>query len=142
LDEGYKDEETHEYVVVVNAKLHPLFAGDQYTQIDWNLRHALTGQPLAQWLHGYYASHAQPFPVKIETIYNLCGSETVLMKHFKQDLQKALDALASACSANEQPFSYEIRGDIVHVERKASATQRRHIAKKTIKKLPRQGSKP
>lgn len=64
VDEAYKDEDTHEYVIVLNAKLRPFFDGDQFTQIDWNVRHALAGQPLAQWLHGYYASHAQPFPVK------------------------------------------------------------------------------
>jgi TrfA protein len=137
LDEAYKDEDTHEYVVVINAKLRPLFAADQFTQTDWNVRHALAGQPLAQWLHGYYASHAQPFPVKVETLHNLCGSESKEMFHFKQDLQKALDALTAASNANEQPFSYEIHSDLVHVERKASAAQRRHLAKKTIRKLPR-----
>lgn len=137
LDEGYKDEETHEYVVVINPKLRPLFEVDQYTQIDWNVRHALAGHPLAQWLHGYYSSHAQPYPVKIETIHKLCGSEAVRMDHFKQDLKKALDALTVASNANDQPFSYEIRGDLVHVERKATATQRRHLAKKTIRKLAR-----
>jgi len=137
LDEGYKDEDTHEYVVVINPKLRPLFEVDQYTQIDWNVRHALAAHPLAQWLHGYYSSHAQPYPVKIETIHKLCGSESVLMSDFAKKLRKALDALTDACNANEQPFSYEIRADLVHVERKASATQRRHLAKKTTKRLPR-----
>jgi hypothetical protein len=137
LDEGYKDQDTHEYVVVINTKLRPLFAADQFTQIDWNVRHALSGQPLAQWLHGYYASHAQPFPVKVETLHKLCGSETAEMWKYTQTLRKALDALTDASNANEQPFSYEIRGDLVHVERKASATQRRHLAKKIARRLPK-----
>jgi hypothetical protein len=135
IDEGYKDENTHEYVVVINPKLRPLFAADQFTQIDWNVRHALSGQPLAQWLHGYYASHAKPYPVKIETLHKLCGSETAEMWKYAQTLRKALDALTVASNANDQPFSYEIRGDIVHVERKASATQRRHLLKKTKRLL-------
>jgi len=135
IDEGYKDEDTREYVVVINPKLRPLFAADQFTQIDWNVRHALGGQPLAQWLHGYYASHAQPFPVKVETIHKLCGSEAVRMDHFRQDLKKALEALTVASNANDQPFSYEIRGDLVHVEKKASGTQRRHLLKKTKRLL-------
>jgi hypothetical protein len=135
VDDVYRDKETHEYVVILNTKLRPLFAGDQFTQIDWDVRHALDGQPLAQWLHGYYASHAQPFPVKVETIHKLCGSESTLMSDFAKNLRKALDALTDASNANEQPFSYEIRGDIVHVERKASATQRRHLLKKTKRLL-------
>jgi hypothetical protein len=135
LDEAYKDKDTHEYVVVLNPQLRALFEGDQFTQIDWNVRYALAGQTLAQWLHGYYASHAQPFPVKIETIHKLCGSESKEMFHFKQDLKKALDALTAASNANDQPFSYEILGDLVHVERKASSTQRRYLARKSIRKL-------
>jgi TrfA protein len=136
LDEGYKDQDTHEYVVVINAKLRPLFAADQFTQIDWNVRYALAGQPLAQWLHGYYASHAQPFPVKIETLLKLSGSENEAARSSHQTLRKALDALTDASNANEQPFSYEIRDDLVHVERKPSGTQRRHLLKET-KRLPR-----
>lgn len=135
IDDVYRDKETHEYVVVLNNKLRQLFAKDQFTQIDWSVRYALAGQPLAQWLHGYYASHAEPFPVKIETLHKLCGSEAVRIAHFKQDLKKGLDALTAASNANEQPFSYEMRGDLVHIERKASPTQRRHLAKKNIRKL-------
>lgn len=136
LDDVYRDKETHEYVVVLNPKLRPLFTADQFTQIDWNVRHALAGQPLAQWLHGYYASHAQPFPVKVGTIHNLCGSDTAEIWKFRQTLRRALDALTDASNANEQPFRYAIRGDLVYVQRKASATQRRHLAKYT-KRLSR-----
>ena len=136
LDEAYKDKDTHEYVVVLNPQLRAFFDGNLFTQFDRNVRHALAGQQLAQWLHGYYASHAQPFPVKVETLHKLCGSESVEMWKYTQTLRKALDALSAASNANDQPFSYEIRGDLVHVERKASAAQRRHLAKKTVKKLP------
>jgi hypothetical protein len=137
IDEVYRDKETREYVIRLNPKLSSLFTADQFTQIDWKVRHALDGQPLAQWLHGYYASHAQPFPVKVETIHELSGSESALMSDFAKKLRKALNAMTDASNANEQPFSYEIRGDLVHVERNASATQRRHLAKKTTKRLLR-----
>ncbi|MCP4933390.1 MAG: hypothetical protein GY927_04105, partial [bacterium] len=50
IDEAYKDDETQEYIVVLNAKLRSLFTADQFTQIDWNVRHALDGHQLAQWL--------------------------------------------------------------------------------------------
>lgn len=48
IDEAYKDNETQEWVIVVSPKLQTLFAADQFTQIDWNVRRALVGKPLAQ----------------------------------------------------------------------------------------------
>lgn len=130
-----KDEETQEWVIELDAKLRPLFAADQFTQVEWAVRHALNGQPLAQWLHGFYASHAKPFPIKVETLLNLSGSENANPRSAWQTLRKALDAVVEASAANGQPFSYDIRGDLVHVEKSPSGAQRRHLAKKT--KQPR-----
>ncbi|NML19171.1 plasmid replication initiator TrfA [Azohydromonas caseinilytica] len=128
-----KDEETQEWVIELDAKLRPLFAADQFTQVEWAVRHALDGHQLAQWLHGFYASHADPFPLKIETLHKLCGSEAGELWKFAQTLRKALDEVAKACAAHGEAFSYEIRGDLVHVEKRASRAQRRHLVKKAAK---------
>jgi hypothetical protein len=128
-----KDEETQEWVIELDDKLRPLFAADQFTQVEWAVRHKLDGKPLAQWLHGFYASHAAPFPLKIETLHRLCGSEAGEMWKFAQTLRKALDDVAEASAAHGEGFSYEIRGDLVHVEKKAQGAQRRHLAKKASK---------
>ena len=136
VDEAYKDEETQEWVIVLNPKLHALFAADQFTQIDWSVRHALYGKPLAQWLHGYYASHAKPFPVNATTLLKLSGSENDDVSSWRQKLRKALDAVAEAGVAHGQPFSYEIKGDLVHIEKKGSGPQRRHLADKSRRRMP------
>lgn len=128
-----KDEETQEWVIELDEKLRPLFAGDQFTQVEWGVRHALDGHQLAQWLHGFYASHAKPFPLKVETLHRLCGSEAGLMSDFAKKLRKALDAVAEASTAHGEGFSYDIRGDLVHVEKQAQGAQRRHLAKKAAK---------
>ena len=128
-----KDEETQEWVIELDEKLRPLFAGDQFTQVEWGVRHALDGHQLAQWLHGFYASHAKPFPLKVETLHRLCGSEAGLMSDFAKKLRKALDAVTEASAAHGEGFSYEIRGDLVHVAKQAKGTQRRHLAKKASK---------
>ena len=128
-----KDEETQEWVIELDAKLRPLFAADQFTQVEWAVRHALDGQPLAQWLHGFYASHAKPFPIKVETLHRLCGSEAGLMSDFAKTLRKALDALTEASATLGEGFSYEVRGELVHVEKRAQGAQRRHLAKKAAK---------
>lgn len=124
-----KDEETQEWVIELDAKMRPLFADDGFTQIEWTVRQALSGQPLAQWLHGFYASHARPYPTKVETLHRLCGSEQSLMSDFKKKLRKALDALAEASASNGEGFSYEIQDDLVHVQKQPSGTQRKHLAK-------------
>jgi hypothetical protein len=133
IDEVYRDKETREYVIRLNPKLSVLFAADQFTQIDWSVRHALDGQPLAQWLHGYYASHAKPYPVNVATLLKLSGSENDEPRSSRQKLRKALDAVTEAGAAHGQPFSYEIKADLVHVEKKGSGPQRRHLADKSTR---------
>lgn len=128
-----KDEETQEWVIELDAKLRPLFAADQFTQVEWAVRHELHGKPLAQWLHGFYASHAKPFPIKVETLHRLCGSDAGEIWKFAQTLRKALDALAEASAAQGESFSYEICGDLVHVGKKAQGAQLRHLVKKVRK---------
>jgi hypothetical protein len=124
-----KDEETQEWVIELDAKMRPLFAADQFTQIEWAVRHALNGQPLAQWLHGFYATHAKPFPMKVETLLSLSGSENTEPRSSRQKLRKALDALTDASATYGEGFVYDIRGDLVHVQKRASGPQRRHLAK-------------
>lgn len=125
-----KDEETQQWVIELDAKLRPLFAADQFTQVEWAVRHALDGKPLAQWLHGFFASHAKPFPLRAETLLKLSGSQNAGPRSALQKLRKALDAVAEASETHGEGFSYTIRGDLVHVEKKARGAQRRHLAKK------------
>ena len=133
IDEVYRDKETQEYVFRANPKLRALFEPDQFTQIDWAVRRQLDGQPLAQWLHGFYASHAKPYPVKVETLHRLCGSETGELWKFAQTLRKALDTVTGVSESYGEGFHYAIRNDLVYVEKKAKGAQRRHLAKKASK---------
>ena len=131
IDDVYRDKNTREYVLILNPKLRSLFAADQFTQIEWAIRRDLDGKPLAQWLHGFYASHAKPFPMKVETLLRLCGSESEL-KRYRQTLNEALNAVAEISATHENKFSYEIRGNLVYVEKQASQTQQRHLNKKLV----------
>ena len=119
-----KDEETQEWVIDLDAKLRPLFAADQFTQVEWSVRQALNGHQLAQWLHGFYSSHAKPFPFKVETLLKLAGSENDNPSSGRQKLRKALDAVVEASAAHGEGFSYEIRGDLVHVQKKTSGPRK------------------
>jgi len=123
-----KDEETQVWVIELDEKMSPLFAADQFTQIEWAVRHELDGKPLAQWLHGFYASHAKPFPIKVETLLKLSGSENSNPRSAHQTLRKALDAIREASAKHGEQFTYEIRRDLVHVERQAKGAQRQRLA--------------
>lgn len=130
-----KDEDTQEWVIELDAKMRPLFADDQFTQIEWAVRHDLSGHQLAQWLHGFYASHAKPYPIKAETLLKLSGSEDASLTSGRQTLRKALDAVTEASTAHNEAFTYEVRDGLVHVEKKATGSQRRHLTKRTKKSL-------
>jgi hypothetical protein len=132
INEVYREHgtRTKSYVIRLNPKLLKLFEGDQFTEVDWSVRQALRGKPIAKWLHGYYASHANPFRLKIETLHRLCGSRAKSLDDFMVDLLKALDSLVRASNAAGQPFNYAIEGDLVRVKTTPSPSQRRHLAKK------------
>lgn len=126
-----KDEVTQEWVIELDENLAPLFAVDQFTQVEWSIRHALDGQPLAQWLHGFYSSHAKPFPIKVETLRRLSGSENKSLFSFRQELREALDALAKATG-----WTWEIDAvsDLVDVHKTPTGAQARHLIRRGIKK--------
>jgi hypothetical protein len=129
IGDVYQDARSLAYVLILDAKLHLLFPKDGFTYVNWVIRSALYRQPLAQWLHGFYSSHAKPYPMKVETLQKLCGSEATETWKFTQTLLRALTALSTTCSVHHEKFSYDIRGDLVYVERQPSASQLRHIAK-------------
>ena len=138
IDEVYRDKETREYIFRLNHKLRALFESDQFTQIDWVVRRKLDSKPLAQWLHGFYASHAKPYPVSVTKLHELSGSNCEALNDFRPKLRKALDAVADACESYNQSFSYKIENDVIHADKTPSRAQRRHLMK--IGKLHRHGS--
>ena len=127
LDHVFKDDATQQWVINLNPNMLAMFAPDQFTMIQWGTRRALAGQPLAQWLHGFYSSHAEPFPLRIETLHRLSGSEAGELWKFTQTLKKALEAVERASAAAGQVFKWRIEDGLVYVERTPTPAQRRHL---------------
>lgn len=130
-----RDQETGQHVIVLNPGIVQLYGNNGWTQIEWQQRLALKGQPLAQWLHGFYSSHAEPYPMKVETLLRLCGSEANELFHFRSKLRKALEYLSEVAGWNWKIDP----DDLVVVSRKPSPSQQRHLARKSRKshsKLP------
>ncbi|MEM4988469.1 plasmid replication initiator TrfA [Collimonas sp. H4R21] len=135
IDVVYRDIETRKYIIQLNPKLRALFEKDQWTAVDWNVRHELDGRPLAQWLHGFFASHAKPFPYTVKKLHALCGSENPDTHGFKRDVRKALDAVSAASTKHGQLFIADIRDDLVYVKKTPSNSQRRHLVKKAMNQI-------
>lgn len=88
--DGFRDEKTKRYVIQLNPKLSKLYGQHHWTRVQWDERHALGKKHLAQWLHGFYSSHKNPHPIKVETLRWLCGSDTQELSKFRQSLKTAL----------------------------------------------------
>jgi hypothetical protein len=130
---GARDDSTGAYVIEINPRLIKLYGHDGWSQIEWQERSSLKGHPLAQWLHGFYSTHAKAYPYKIETIHRLCGSEAKSLTDFKKVLRKSLELLTKIPNWN----GHITDDGLVLVERKPTESQQRHLGKKANSKKRR-----
>ena len=115
IHHGIRDDETGEYVIEVNPRVALLYGADGWTQIEWAQRQALRRQPLAQWLHGFYSTHAEPYPYKVETLRRLAGSENEHLFSFRQELRTAMSKVAEVTG-----WAWRIvEADLVHVAKQS-----------------------
>lgn len=122
LADYYRDEASQRYVVVFDEKMLSLYEGG-YTYVDWEQRKALGSNNLAKWLQGFYASHAQPYPYKVETIKNLCGSTVGRLPDFRRLLRTALDELIEVGVIK----TWSIEDDLIHVVNIPTKSQAKHL---------------
>ena len=92
LPEGAAKSESGQYAVIINRQLIKLFERG-FTVIEWQQRKALTRKSLAQALHVWLCSHDKPYPVTVQYLHDITGSQTKALKHFRASLKVALDAL-------------------------------------------------
>lgn len=124
-----RDENTGMYELILDPKTIRLYSFNDWTAIDWEQRKALKGKPLALWLHGFYSSHAQPFPLSIDYLREKSGSRTQEKKFFKTALKRAFIELENVTGIKAQ-----FEGDLVIVERLPTPVQARHILNQLIQR--------
>ena len=100
----WRDEKTGEYKLVLDPTIIRLFQADDWTGLQMQERLALKGKPLAAWLHGFYSSHAKPFPLKVETLHALSGSANKDMRDFKRRPFSAVWSMLTLGVANLRPL--------------------------------------
>jgi hypothetical protein len=89
------DKKRKKFKIRLNPELTELFGKYMYTKINHQkkLEVAKEKSPLLIWMFRFYSSHKKPFPMYVETLKDLCGSENSL-KSFKYQLKKALEKLS------------------------------------------------
>ena len=122
LLEFMRDDESGRYVVIFNPKILTFYEGG-WTAIDWQDRQLLRGKPLALWLHGYLATHAKPYPIKIETIRSFSGSSNKEIRCFKRKLIAALSELKNIGFI----MGFDFEGDTVIINKPPTPSQQRHL---------------
>jgi hypothetical protein len=90
LLEFIRDEDTGRYLLEINPNIVNLYTAGRWTATDWEQRRRLRGKPLALWLQGFYASHAEPHALSVEYLRNLSSSRTKRLRRFKENLNRAL----------------------------------------------------
>ena len=124
LLEFYRDEDTGRYHLEVNSKINALYNAG-WTATDWQQRKALSRKPLALWLHGFYASHADPYPVSVEKLREWSGSRNKQLAGFKRKLKAALEDLKAIGAI----LDFEIKDGLVYVKRAPSRSQQKHLTR-------------
>lgn len=131
ISEYFYDDNNQSYVVIFSEKMLSLYEGG-YTHIDWQQRKLLGGNNLAKWLHGFYSSHAAPYPYKVETIRKLCGSkDDQRLGDFRKLLRVALEKLVTLGAIIS--WNIEAKTDLVTVVKTPSGSQQRHLQRKRLK---------
>lgn len=122
----YRDEKLNMTGPVFNPELLALFQDGGFSGLYWQHRLALGDSPLAQWLHGHYSSHKQPFDYSVAKLHELCGSETKALRQFRFNLKEAL-------SKTSEITGWQcgiVAGDKVHVDRTGGSAEALLVAKK------------
>lgn len=112
----FRDEDTGLYVVKFNRDFGKLYSSG-HTSIDWDERKSLGRNNVAKWLHGFYSSHEQPYPYKVETLQRLCGSASP-RREFRRLLRIALGKLVDLGTITS--WKIDGKNDLVEVAKQTA----------------------
>lgn len=108
LDRGKRNSRCQ---VEIDQEMVILFAGDHYSKFVWEKYRKLT--PTARRLFDYFASHQDPYPVKLETFRLMCGSTSARPKKWREQVNEACNELRES----ELVESAWVQENLVHCKR-------------------------
>lgn len=99
------------YRVWIHPNLIMLFAGKNSTRIAWAQYRDL--RPMARRLYDYFASHKQPFPLRLDTFYKMCASTCSSTRKWRAMVRAACQELVDAGMV----IKAWVNGDLIYCER-------------------------
>ncbi len=108
LDRGKR---TSRCQVEIDTEIVVLFAGDHYSKFVWEKYRRLS--PIARRMFDYFATHKDPFPLKLEKFRLMCGSDSTRPKKWREQT-------GEACEELQQSGLVEtawVEDDLVHCKR-------------------------
>lgn len=106
-----------------------VFLQSDFTAIDWQERLGINSA-LAKWMHGYYSSHKNPFPINVRKVHELSGSTSTKMFSFRSELKKSMRELASIGFINPEKSGIN-KSDLLVIDRNSEPKTPEEIAEKT-----------
>lgn len=100
--------------VKLGRELAAWFTGHRYTQLELAGYRELT--PIARRIADYVCSHAAPYALTLDTLREMCGSEMQALKHWRAEVQQALEMLQT----HRFVSGFAIDGNLVQITRTAS----------------------
>lgn len=134
IQEFVRDEKTKLYTVSLNPNLMQFFGPDTYTSIGWDIRQALEKKELAQFLHGFYSSHAKPYEYKITTLLEIANTKNPFARGSKQKLLRALNDYAEISTRMGEKVSFSVIDERINLQRQPSPSQGLHLVKRMVEK--------
>lgn len=96
ISKGFKDEDTQEYIIELEPRILEMYQSG-YSHIDHDQRQQLGANNISRWLHAFYSTHEHPYPYKVATLRDLCGSISNL-RLFRAKLKESLASLVEVGS--------------------------------------------
>lgn len=132
-----KDSDILEFTLY--ARIINLFPNGAYTGLNWKVRQSLHNQSLAQWIHAYYQSHINPYPIRLTTLHRLCGSEISVLTDFKKKVKQAFAKVKKASEDHGESFEGEVAserlGDKVYVTTHLNPSKKKYALKHDLPKV-------
>lgn len=130
IAEFMRETDSRLYRIHLSPGMKSLFEPSSFTMLEWEERKRLLRNPLAQWLHSYYSTHANPFNVSVGFLQKTTGQESARPRDFARALRVALGLL-------EKELGWSVvwtTPTLIQVVRTPSDTQARHLEVRRARK--------
>ena len=108
----YENEAQGRLWIEPEREFQPLYLGEEWQRLEWDVRLALGRDQLALALWSYFRTFARPFPIRVETLRERVGSATSGLNFFRANVKKALKKIAATLVKTQNaPLSWSIDED-------------------------------